>query len=65
MRRNQRRERFLAGGSRLQERARRQGDLRGADRDYRRRSHQHQLAVPRQPRQPMLLGHARQRGDHG
>ena len=32
--------------------------------DHRRRAHQHQFAVTGQPRQPMLLGDARQRRDH-
>ena len=61
--RDQRRQRFLAGDRGLQERAGRQRHLGGAHRDDRRRAHQHQLAVPRQPRQPVLLGDARQPRD--
>ena len=49
----------------LQERSGRQRDLRRADRDDRRRSHQHQFAVARQPRQPVLFGDARKLRDHG
>ena len=50
---------------RLQERSGRQRDLGCADRDDRRRSHQHQFAVACQPRQPVLFGNARQYPDHG
>ncbi len=49
----------------LQERSGRQRDLGGTDRDHGRRSHQHQFAVTRQPRQPMLFGDARQPRDRG
>ena len=61
---DQRCQRLFAGAGRLQERAGRQRHLRGADGDDRRRAHQHQFAVPRQPRQAMLFGKARQRRDH-
>ncbi len=53
---DQRRQRLFAGGGRLQERARRQRDLRGSDSDRGRLAHQHQLAMPRQPRQAVLFG---------
>ena len=43
----------------LQERSGRQRDLGRADRDDRRRSHQHQFAVACQPRQPVLFGNTR------
>ena len=56
---DQRGQRFLAGDGRLQERAGRQGDLCRAHGDDRRRSHQHQFAMARQPRQPVLFGDAR------
>ncbi len=64
MLRHQRRQRFLAGDGGLQERTRRQRDLRGADRNRRRQAHQHQFAMPRQPRQAMFFGETRQFCDH-
>ncbi len=63
MSRHQRRQRLFTGHGGLQERTRRQGHLCRAHHDGRRRPHQHQLAMARQPRQPMLFGEARQCGD--
>jgi hypothetical protein len=52
---HQRGQRLLAFDRCLQERSGRQGDLRGADRDHGRRSHQDQFAMTCQPRQPVLF----------
>ena len=50
--------RFFARDRRLQERARRQCHLRGADGDVGRIAHQHQFAMTGQPRQPVFLREA-------
>ena len=57
--RDQRSQRFLAGGGGLQERTGRQREARFTDRDGGRRPHQNQLAMTGQPRESVLLGYAR------
>ena len=55
------RKRLFACRGRLQERARRQSDPRAAHRHRRRAALRDQLAMPGEPREPMLFGDARQR----